>query len=69
MVDRIKYEFIVLVLPTKSVFKLLKHAVHNIHILAWAHMLVGLQETAQCAHALRRHCLKGGLTIFTFAIF
>ena len=36
IVDKIKHIFIVLVLPTKSIFKhLKKHAVHNIQILAW----------------------------------
>ena len=30
-----------MVIPTKPVFKIKKHAIHNIHRLAWAHMLVG----------------------------
>jgi hypothetical protein len=35
MVDKIRHIFIVLVLPTKSVLKHWKHAVHNIHRLVW----------------------------------
>jgi hypothetical protein len=35
MVDQIKHICILLVLPTTSVFKHLKPAVHNIHRLAW----------------------------------
>jgi hypothetical protein len=49
MVDKIKHICIVLVFPTKSVFKHKNHAVHNIHRLAWGH-----RATAQCAHALNR---------------
>ena len=42
--------FIVLVLPTKSQ----RNALHNIHSLAWSHILMGPQATAQRAHSLRR---------------
>jgi len=35
----------------------LKHAVHNIHRLPCAPMLVGPRATAQSVHALRCHCL------------
>jgi len=34
-IARIKHTFIALVLPTKSVFKHKKHAVHKIHRLSW----------------------------------
>jgi hypothetical protein len=46
MVDKIKYIFIVLVLPTKSEFICIK----NIHRLA-----CGPYALVQRAHALRRH--------------
>ena len=36
--NKIKHIFIILVFPTKSVFKNIKkkHAIHNLHRLAWA---------------------------------
>jgi hypothetical protein len=51
MDDQIEHMFIVLVLPSKSQ----RNALHNIHSLAWAHILMGPQATAQRAHVLRRH--------------
>ena len=51
MDDQIEHMFIVLVLPTKSQ----RNALHNIHSLACAHILMGPQATAQRAHALRRY--------------
>ena len=54
-----KHIFIVLVLPTKSVFKQFrKHSYttyidyHGDPIWSW-----GPWATARCAHALRRHCV------------
>ena len=41
MVDRIKHiSSIVLIFPTKSVFKHKKHVAHNIYRLAWGPILV-----------------------------
>jgi len=52
VVDKIKHICIVLIFPTKSVFKYKKkHAVHNINKLAW-----GSNATVRCAHALRWQC-------------
>ena len=58
--DKIKHIFIILIFPTKSVFKnIKKHAIHNIHRLAWGLMLVGpplncptcpCTKTALCIH-------------------
>jgi hypothetical protein len=58
--DNIKHIFIILIFPTKSVFKnIKKHAIHNIHRLAWGLMLVGpplncptcpCTKTALCIH-------------------
>jgi hypothetical protein len=56
-VDKIKHIFIVWELPIKLVFEHYKHSIHNIHRLAWAPMIVDPRETAQCAYALRRHCM------------
>ena len=39
MVDKIKHIFLVLILPTKSVFK--NYAVYNIHRLAWSSFAFG----------------------------
>ena len=39
MVDKIKHIFLVLILPTKSVFK--NYAVYNIHRLAWGSFAFG----------------------------
>ena len=39
MVDKIKHIFLVLILPTKSVFK--NYAVYNIHRLAWGSFACG----------------------------
>ena len=51
MDDKIEHIFIVLVLPTKSQ----RNALHNIHSLAWAHILMGPHATAQRTHSLRQH--------------
>jgi hypothetical protein len=40
-VDKIKHIFLVLILPTKSVFKIKHYAVYNIHRLAWASFACG----------------------------
>jgi hypothetical protein len=52
---RIKHTFIVVVLSTKSVFKhkKKKHAVHNIHILAWDNSTFLCQK-----REVTRICLK-----------
>ena len=55
MDDKVKHMFIVLILPTISVFKHYKNALNSIHRLAWVPMLMGPQATDQRAHALRRH--------------
>ena len=41
MADKIKHILIVFVLPTKLYLSIKKHAVHNIHRLAWASMPMG----------------------------
>ena len=56
-VDKIKHIFIVWELPIKSVFEHYKHAIHIIHRLAWALMIVDPRETVQGAHALIRNCM------------
>jgi len=53
--DNIKHIFIILIFPTKSVFKLKKkHAVHNIHRLACGPYAYG-GPGPQRVHVLRRH--------------
>jgi hypothetical protein len=61
MVDKIKHVFIVLVqkmyFQQNQCFNIKKHAVHNIHRLALAPMLVGIRGTTLSVHALTRHWL------------
>jgi len=50
MVDKIKIYLMYCYFQQSQCLNIKKHAVHNIHILAW-----GPRATALCTHAFRRH--------------